>query len=419
MKFKKKTLLLFAFTLGALLFATTALADIAYQDGYAQLKNSLKLTASKCSSQLDSFTMEMNFNIKHNGQVIVTDSEIKKYDKINQAVENRSHHEYVSRYSNTNYYYGDSTTDIVNHSSDGDTYYVTEYTQSRDNPADFHNPFEEEEANDVERIIDALVGSLRDHVVVEENDDGSKKISGSLTDVQIPALINAIVSLEMKQQFRGQSDQMPDLAQDVYVKEITGSALISPEGLLERIIGTAVISGQDSQGTRHEITAEVMFELKDINQTTVVKPDLSGKTVVKEQREPYSKVLSIPNLQKFIGHYNNDIVIEENGKFVKIGERHLEIIHIDQSSIKGRYYEQYKPEYEQYAENNLSFNFEANFEENNTRNANFTYTSSTGNNREGNIYLDDYSARIDLWFNDPGPTQGKIKYNSSFNPVLD
>jgi hypothetical protein len=65
----------------------------------------------------------------------------------------------------------DKTTDISK-GNDG-TYYVTEYGQERDFSA-VSNPFKEKEANDIERIADALVGSLKDHVVVKENTDGVK-----------------------------------------------------------------------------------------------------------------------------------------------------------------------------------------------------------------------------------------------------
>ena len=422
MKLKKKPVLLIAFTLGALLFATTALADIAHKDGYEQLKDGIKLTAASCSSQLDSFTMEMNFAFKQNGQLLSAESETKKYDNIRQAVESTSSRENLSSEPISTFYYSDPTTDIRYYPHSDDTYYVTEYNKSRDNPATFQNPFEEEVAVDVERIFDALIGSLRDHVVVTENADGSKEFSGSLSEVQIPALINALVSLEMKQQFRGQpygqGGQMPDLAQDVYIKEINGSALINADGLLERILGTAVISGQDSQGIKHELTTDILIELKDINKTTVVKPDLSGKDVVIEQGQTISDKFGITNPQKFIGHYKNDIIIEEGDKFVKIGERHLEIVHLDQSSITGRYEEHYKPGYEQYAAHKLDFTFEAAWE-NNHRDSQFTYTTSSGAKGNGNIYLDDYNAKINFWLNNPSFTSGTVKYDSVFNPVLD
>ena len=53
----------------------------------------------------------------------------------------------------------------------------------------------------MEKIADALVGNLKDAVVVTENSDGSKTLSGSLSESQIPALINAVVSLQSKSEF--------------------------------------------------------------------------------------------------------------------------------------------------------------------------------------------------------------------------
>jgi hypothetical protein len=405
---------------GALLFASTALADIVNKDGYTQLKEGLKAAAASCSSSLDSFTMEMSAVLKDNGKIMYSDSETKKYDNVNKAVESNSSHENTYSGSSSSYYYSDPTTDIRYYSDSDDTYHVTEYSESRENPGLFDNPFEDEQAGDIERIADALVGSLRDHVAVRENADGSKELSGSLTEVQIPAIVNAVVSMEMRQQFNGQnygqSGQMPDLAQDVFVKEVSGSAVINPDGLMESILGTVVISGKDTQGTTHEITAEILVKLKDINTTTVVKPDLSGKTVIKEEGKRPSGQFGLSNPEKFIGEYKNDIIMEKDGKFVKAGERRLVIDHIDSASATGSYREEYKPEFEQYAANKQEFTFSAAFDKE-PQEAAFTYTTPSGTTGNGNIYLDDHAAKINFWID--GPSAWPEKYDSIFNPILE
>ena len=161
MKLKKKTTLLLVFTLGALLFASTALADIINKDGYQQLKDSLKTTAAACSDSLDSFTLEISAQLKDNGQLVFAENETKKLDNINEAIESKSTYERIYSQSTSSYYYSDRTTDIRHYSNGDDVYRVTEYSEGRANPAAFDNPFEEEEAADLERIADALVALER------------------------------------------------------------------------------------------------------------------------------------------------------------------------------------------------------------------------------------------------------------------
>ncbi|MDD4347367.1 MAG: hypothetical protein PHZ11_10940, partial [Desulfitobacteriaceae bacterium] len=76
MKFKKRTVMLVTFTLGTLLLATTALADIANKNGYDQLKDTLKVTAEQCSETFDSFTMDISMVMKDNGKTFLTSNEI-------------------------------------------------------------------------------------------------------------------------------------------------------------------------------------------------------------------------------------------------------------------------------------------------------------------------------------------------------
>jgi len=417
-KLKKRTTLLVSFTVGALLLATTALADIANKDGYEQLKDSLKSTAASCSSQLDSFTMETSMVFKDNGKVVLSDNEVNKYDMVNGAAERSSSHESAYSDSYSSYSYNDKTTDIYSNtsSSTAETWNVVEYSSERENPTRFQNPFEVEEAGDVERIADALVGSLRDQVFVKENADGSRDLSGTLTEVQIPALVNAVASLQIKQQFNGQRhgayEQAPQLTQDIFIKEISGSAVINKDGLMESILGTAILSGKDSEGTMHEFTAEVLISLKDIDATVVSKPDLTGKNVIVEEGKQVSSGPEIANPEKFIGDYKNDIIIEKDGKFVKIGERLLVIAHLDQSSIAGNYKEVYEPGFEQYA-SGTEFTFEASFN-NDPRSSEFSYTTASGSKGTGNIFLDDYTAKVNFYLN-----SSSRPFDGNFSPIFE
>lgn len=411
MRLKKRSALLLSFTLGALLLASTALADIANKDGYEQLKDSLKFTAEKCSTKLDSFTIETSMTIKNNGTVVTSEKEVKKYDRKNGATESISKRSDPYEY----YWYRDKTTDI-HYNSTEKVYVVTEYDTEREN-ININNPFQEEIAPDLERIADALIGGLRNNVVVKPLADNGKEFSGSLSEVQIPALINALVSLQVKQTFgashMGQKG-FPVLTKDIYIKEVTGSARTNSEGILEKVLGTALIHGKDSKGNSHELSLELRVQISKINSTVVTKPDLKDKKVVKEKGVWIDRHAGISNPEKFLGKFKNDIIIEKEGKFVKVGERHLTITNINHDSVSGSYKEEYKPEFAaEYENKKLEFSFTAKFT-NDPHQGKFTITSP-GVKREGTLYFNEHGAKIELWFNTPHENP----FDPTFAPVLE
>lgn len=205
--------------------------------------------------------------------------------------------------------------------------------------------------------------------------------------------------------------------EDIYVKGIGGSAQVNTEGLLESLLATATISGRDEQGNVHEITIDVLFNLSAINSTTISKPDLSGKEVIKQEgkvrTEPYNYEITYP--EKYLGSYSNDIIIEKDGRFVKIGERKLEITHLSNANISGNYTETYREGYEDYAANKMEFTFSGSTERN-SRDFQIEYTEASGSTQTGHIYIDEYNAKINLWLNRPFEN---LQYDPIFSPVLD
>lgn len=418
MKLKKKTAMILSFALGSLIFATTALADIASKDAYDQLKDSLKFTAESCSDTLDSYNMDFSFIIKDNGKILTSDDQMSKVDNTKKAQENLSSRESIVSGKSIYHSYSDPTT-MINQNNSDSTYYVTEYIEPRKN-VPFENPFKDERAEDIEKIADAVVGSLKEQVIVKENPDGTKDFNGILSEVQIPTLVNAVASYTLKQDINRPNQEMPLLTQDIFVKEVQGTARINSEGLLENILGTATIVGIDEKGNNHEVSIEILLKLSDVNSTVVTKPDLTGQKVNKnvitrEQNGPQP----ISNPEKFMGKFNNDIVIEEGSKYVKIGERFIEITEIDSNHVVGRYYEEYKPGFEDKAANQENFSFDASFnngEKNDPNGATAEATSSTSVKTQINLHLDEYMGKIHFGFN---RSSGSKPFDSTFSPVFE
>jgi hypothetical protein len=413
MKFKKKTAMLVSFTLGTLLVATTALADIVNKSGYDQLKDALKVTAEQSSEKFDSYTMDFSVAMKDNGKTLMTENEIQKYDRSKSASENISSGISIRGEKNSSQNYSDKKTQI--RVTEGDpTYYVTEFTKEREDKA-FTNPFKEDEAEDIEKIVDAVVGSLKDHVVVTNNPDGSKGFAGSLTEVQIPPLVNAVASFALKEELNnGREDNLPHLTKDVFVKEVKGTAKVNKDGVMENILGTVVFSGKDDKGTAHDISVEVLAKLSGINSTKVTKPDLTGKKVITNTANNEDSGSEIAKPEKFVGKFHNDILIEKDGKFVKAGERILVIAHFDNKSVAGQYTEEYKPGFEDYAKNKRDFKFDAKkSEEKNSSGFDITTESGT----KGDLYINGHDGKIEFHMNNS--STGGVQYDSTFSPDLD
>lgn len=409
MKFKKKTAMILSFAVGTLMFATTAMAEVASKSGYDQLKDSLKYTAEGCTTKLSSYTIDLSFVIKDNGTVLYSESSVNKYDVSKQSMENVNTRLENSKETN-HYYYADKNCNI-NKDDNQNIYYITEYTSPREVHS-FTNPFKEKEAGDIERIADAIVGNLKDSVVVTQNTDGSKQLSGSLSESQIPALVNAVVSLQSKNAFgnnHNNQNNMPKITKDIFVKEVKGNMLVSKDGLIQNVLGTGVISGKDDNGTEHKLTFELLGKLSNINSTTVKKPDLSGKKTEKNVEQDYSK---LSNPEKYIGKYKTDILIEKDGKFVKIGEKLLDITQVDSKGVSGRYYEEYLKGYEDYGTTKKDFKFESKFEKDSHTSGSF----SSGDSIKGHISIEQHSAKI--YFNIDSERRGNLIFDDQFSRVF-
>ena len=410
MKLNKRTATIISFALGTVMFTTTAIAQVISKSGYDQLKDSLKYTAENCTTKLSSYTADMSFVIKDNSTVILSDNTVSKVDVANDAKENISTKLQGSTKSES-YNYNDKN-GYINKNSDQNIYYTSEYTSPRENAVST-NPFKEKQASDMEKIADALVGNLKDAVVVKENTDGSKTLSGSLTETQIPALINAVVSLQSKNEFsnRGNNNGMPMITNDVVVKEVKGNMVTTKEGFIQSVLGSGVISGKDEKGIEHKLTFELLAKISNTNSTKVNKPDLTGKKVEKNIEQDYSK---LTNPEKYVGLYKTEILVDKGAKFEKIGERFIDVTAVDTKGISGRYYEVYAKGFEEYATNKKDFKFNAKFDPNNKMNATFNAGGSTNNSM--NISLNPGSGKIYFSTNDR-PTKNML-FDDQFSRVF-
>jgi hypothetical protein len=352
LKLSKKSAMLLSIVLGTTLFVTTALAEVNSKSGYDQLKDAIKYTSAFTAEEAKSFTSDISYAIKSNGTVIASTNTVVKYDIENGITETTSEEVRMNGKLSTSYNYSDKRTNI-SYSSHNDIYYVAERQSDESNYVIIHDPFKEKEAADAEKIFDAVIGNLKNHVVTEQNSDGSREILGSLNQSQIPAWANAIVSYAVKYRvvrslygyntgynYDGnvdveQENLIPYITEDIFVKDVKGKANVNKDGLIESVSMSGVVSGKDKEGKTHDLSVEILIKVTNVNLTVITKPDLTDKVV--EQRESYYEE-KISNPEKYLGKYKRDVVIEKDGQFVKVGESIVEITNISDGNLEGKHY---------------------------------------------------------------------------------
>ena len=417
MKMKKKTAMLLSFALGTTLFVTTAFAEVTTRSGYDQLKDAVKFASKSFSKTLSSYTADVSYSFKDNGVVIATANQIAKVDVEKGAQENVSISSNVTDSNFKDYSYMDKTTYVFLNSQE-DTYYVSENGSFS---VDFHDPFQEKGAADVEKIFDALVGNLKDYVVVTETTDGGKEITGTIKESQVPALINALASFTFKQRFSGtqynmvQSQPFPMLTKDIFVKEATGKMSVDGNGLIQSVLATGILSGRDEKDVEHNLSLEVLVKILDVNNTVVSKPDLTGKKVVKSAFNP---VESSFNGDAYLGKYKSDLIIKKDGKFIKVGERFVEIENITDTEVTGKYHEELKAGYEEYAILQKDFSFTGKVINKNGPH-NMDFTISDGTNDIGQIYIFTQSSNINFNLFSYTPSKDMSFVDSQFTRIFE
>jgi hypothetical protein len=388
MKFEKRSAMAISFLLGVFMLITSATADIATKTGYEKLKDSLKLTTKNASKTYQNFTIESNMALKQNGELIASENSIQKYDVTNNAIltEQSSLSRYGQKSNTLNY---EDKAMSIKYNSEKDIYYVydrPEEVQDSWSRNPIQDPFEYESVVDVEKIIDALLGNLKDYVVVNQNEKGTKQISANLKEHQIPALINAVASFVVKisqeidrNDNNNSKNAVTVLTKDIYIGEFKGRADLNQNEEIEGILLTTSLFGKDKDNVTHEFVVEILANIIDINNTVVEKPDLTGKTVEKTMYQTYESYNT--DIDRYVGKYKSEIFTVNEKGFEKIGERFIEITKNDDGKVLGKYYE-LNTDSENKAERFGQFEFEAQFE---NYSISFNFIDSNGEEYNGNI----------------------------------
>lgn len=368
MTFSKRSLSLTALILGITLFASAALADLVIGSGYTQLKDAVK-TTSKYATTMDDFTFRAEMEVRLDGETLVSAQNRSAMDIDNNISVSWSTSREADNGDRSTFYEYDSTTmynfntkerlswnndDRRYNSVSEQVYYLTTNAYGT-NPRPYsYDPFQDPVMEDLEKVFDALVGSLSSLVQVSNHGEG-KEFSGSLNEAQVPMLIQALTTYVVKEASGAYSNdpewedysRLP-FSKDARIDTVNGRALTNAEGVLTELSGDVRLTGLDRHGNEHSIELDVVLFLEEIGSTTVEWPSLEGKNVEEQQGSYYEDIRASGQImaEREAGIYRANIVLDDGEQYVKVGERWLEL-EVTATEVKGRYGETFLPGYEQ------------------------------------------------------------------------
>ncbi|WP_433942993.1 hypothetical protein [Paenibacillus sp. SN-8-1] len=291
---KKKWLVLGSTVgLSAALMVTTGLSAMASTSGYEAYKSALKNTKT-----VQSVTLQAAANIQDNGKVLGTaNAQFKLNVKSGKASGNTDvtaggEHQKLSIYNQDD--------QIILKPDSSDTYYVKqEKDEARFHKMDHSKAMDPETSRQVETVIDALVGNLKDYVNMDSAADGSKQISLQLDNAQLPAVVNAIAPLAIKEATKHRDElqskdskpqaipfhndvlknEVPQLTQDIKIDHISVKATVNASNYIQHQEADLTVSGKDSSGAAHQLIIHLQADFSGIDSTTPDTLDLKGKKV--------------------------------------------------------------------------------------------------------------------------------------------
>lgn len=294
MKMGKKKLLSYGVpvALSAVILVVSGFSVSAGTSGYEAYKSALKN-----SEKISSVTTNFQLSITDNGSSVLDAKANVKLDEEGEGTNaDFAIHSGTDSRQLQVYHQGDQ---VVIKNSAQDTYYTLELDEKKEN-AERKEHRDWEAPEEIEQVIDALVGNLKQQISLEEGANGKKDVSLHMEGNQLPPIVNAVGSLLVKhgvkhkdadvsdipsssfkeQLFGGEFDAaLPELTDDIRIEAVNLDATINGDNQLERQTLEIDIAGKDEAGAAHEITVAFTAQFSDFNNTTVDEIDLEGKKV--------------------------------------------------------------------------------------------------------------------------------------------
>ncbi len=280
---------------GSVLLMSSVYAGIGKAPGYEAFKSAVKNTAA-----VDNATKKVDVSIEDNGNVLFQVNAVVKTDRATQA--SSAEINLLSDNAEQSIQMFNQEGKNIIHANQSDVYQIVnadavdqELNKQHSNRMEQHGPAFAEEA---ENVIDALVGNLKDYVTLKE-DGASKEIGLQLTGSQIPAIVNTVGSLLIRESGRHHGeepelnpadtfgvnvqsikDSLPKLAEDIKIETVSLETDVNADNLITSYDAEIRISGKDDQGNDHAVVVKLNLGLTDFNSSTPDTVDLAGKQTI-------------------------------------------------------------------------------------------------------------------------------------------
>jgi hypothetical protein len=280
---KKGFVILGAIGISSVVMVTSGFAAMASTSGYSVYKDAIKATRS-----LDSVALSGGISLKDNGATLINVTGNVKANLANEAksgsatINNNGKQQTVEVYNQSN--------QTITKSSASDVYYQE---QERAEKNKNEKPESKQIPQEVENIIDSLVGNLQNSVTLDNKADGTKEVTLSLSNAQLPPVVNAVGSLLIKNALDEKDSNkmqkeipgidfkpaLPALTQNVRIDQIDIKAIINDANFIQHQEASITISGKDINGVSHQVILQLNADLTGFNTTTPDTIDLTGKNV--------------------------------------------------------------------------------------------------------------------------------------------
>lgn len=289
--------------ISSIVMLTTGFSAMASTSGYDAYKSALKNTKT-----VKNVTVQAAAALQDNGNVVASAAGSFKLSRDTKTASGSAEISANGTKQSFDLYKQKDQTVIK--SSASDAYYVRQEGKGKQK----HNRVQENNRQDrsqqVETVVDALVGNLKDYVTVDTKADGSKEISVQLDNAQLPAVVNAIAPIVIKEAAKEKNDgekqddnekdnknklpfqedflkeAAPQLTQDIKIDKVSVKASVNASNYIEHQEAELTVSGKDDNGAAHEVTLHLQADLSGYNSTTPDTIDLTGKNVqtIKQDR---------------------------------------------------------------------------------------------------------------------------------------
>ncbi|NOU85824.1 hypothetical protein GC102_08565 [Paenibacillus sp. LMG 31460] len=290
---KKKWLMLgSAVGISSIVMVTTGFSALASTSGYDAYKSALKNTKT-----VQNVAVQASAALQDNGNVLASANGSFKVSLDTKTASGSADVLANGTQQSLSFYKQNDQTVFKSNASD--VYFVKQEGGKKHKPEKKLN--ETDIPQQVETVIDALVGNLKDYVAVDTKADGSKEIAIQLDNAQIPTVVNALAPIAIKEATKEENDgetnddavkvnelpfkedflknAAPQLTQDIKIDKVSIKATVNANNYISHQEADLTVSGKDDSGAVHQVTLHLQADLSGYNSTAPETIDLAGKTV--------------------------------------------------------------------------------------------------------------------------------------------